>query len=72
VSLTTKETRCPTTLPVSVPGNVGDPYVISEGGNVALSTGGTRMFGAPGDDDKVSSAVPLPLLSHSSALVLRA
>src|SRR6202022_2795802 len=41
----------PATLPVTVPVNVGDPYVTIVGGNVPLSTGGSKNFGNPGDDD---------------------
>src|SRR6266404_10805 len=44
----------PASLPVTVPLAVGDPYVTTEGSSVALSTGGSRLFGAVGDDDKLS------------------
>jgi hypothetical protein len=45
----------PATLPVTVPVAAGDPYITTVGSPVALTTGGTQIFGGPQDDDKLSS-----------------
>ncbi len=50
----------PATLLVSVPAAIGDPYVTTEGGSVALTTGGSKIFGGPDDDDKLFPNFLLP------------